>query len=308
MRILYGAGNFSGSNIRLGRFLKHCSRRQHDVRVAAYLRNHQYLDCIDWTLDAVRTKKPNPKARVADLFGGYDGEFPRVHLDRFSEMLAELTEWDPQLVISDAEPVTAHIAKAFCTRLWSCSPLHLLDGVEWDIGHINRSAVIKRARRQLASLPSSARKLVYSPFADLSMRPLLKDGYEWVTPYTNPNDDGCLGERVEQNGFRFILQALHCGAWKPAVLTTGETSFVADAFYQGKIIAVSPHSWDAETVLNAILCEYFGVGRNLGEIGKDISYSNNQLRLFQNSQFNTDYLSKQKWGKLHEKVRDICTG
>jgi len=300
VRILYGAGNFSGSNIRLSRFLRHCPRR-HEVRVAAHLRNHQYLDYIDWALDAVRTTRPNPKGRVADSFGDYQGtSIPRVNLNRFEEMLAELTEWDPQLVISDAEPVTAHIAKAFCAQLWLCSPLHLLDGIDWEFGHLNRSAVIKKTRRQLALLPKATKRLIYSPFADLSMRPMLKDGFEWVTPYADWDENPWTGNRPEQNGFQFVRQALSKD--DKSFLTTGETSFVADAFYRRKVIAVSPHSWDAESTLNALLCEYFRVGHNLGEIGKDIPYSNDQLKLFQSKQLNWKYLSKQKWGRLHEKI------
>lgn len=301
MRILYGAGNYSGSNVRLGRFLKHCPHR-HEVRVAAYVRNHQHVPSIDWALDAVRTTSPNPKARVADLFGkGYEGDFPRVTIDRFGEMLAELTEWDPQLVISDAEPVTAHIANAFCTQLWACSPLHLLDGIDWDLGHLNRCAVIKRARRLLALLPKPAKRIIYSPFGDLDMRPMLKEGFEWTTPYYEPPSEG-WAERTGQ-GFDFLRSAFSQMKW--AALTTGETSFVADAFYARKAIAVSPDCQDAESMLNAILCDYFGIGKNLGEIDGNISYSNNQLKLFQNSKFNQDYLSKQKWGKLHEKIREL---
>jgi hypothetical protein len=302
MRILYGAGSYSGSNIRLGRFLKRCPRR-HEVRVAAYVRNHQYLPYIDWALDAVRTTRPNPKARVTDLFGDYDGNFPRVNLDRFSEMLAELTEWDPQLVISDAEPITAHVANAFCAELWTCSPLHMLDGVEWEMGHLNRSAVIDKARRQLATLPPATKRLVYSPFADLALRPILKDGFEWVSPYISPafEEGWVASQRTEQPGFKFLSRAF--APKRKWALTTGETCFVVDAFYRQQVIAVSPHSGDAESVLNAALCEYFGIGRNLGEIGKDISRANDQLILFKSSEFGSDFLSKQNWGKLHEKIQ-----
>ena len=54
MKILYGAGNFTGSNIAAARFIKNT---EHEVRIAAHYKNHKYLESFDWCLDPLYKTK-----------------------------------------------------------------------------------------------------------------------------------------------------------------------------------------------------------------------------------------------------------
>src|SRR3972149_8175654 len=100
MKILYSADNRPGASIQLQRFL---SQTKETVRIAAYLPAHRYLEKIDWTLDALRTKNHFRKNQVNELFG-YTG-LPFVDLENIERLLDDVVAWSPDLVISDAEPI-----------------------------------------------------------------------------------------------------------------------------------------------------------------------------------------------------------
>ena len=138
MKILYGAGNTSGANLQLSRFLQHSS---HEVKIAAYVRNHRYLDYINWSLDALQINNGYQQKKVNELFG-HTG-VPPISYYEASEMLDDLAEWNPDLVISDAELITAHIAETFEVPLWICSPLCLATGTEWDKSQMSRKSSIR---------------------------------------------------------------------------------------------------------------------------------------------------------------------
>ena len=294
MKILYGAGNRPGANLQLKRFLGHCNL---DIRCAAYFHGSDLLECVDWTLDALQSNNSYDKGKLNSLFG-YEGA-PHIDYNHAQILLEEVYAWKPDLVISDAEPITAHIAKALELRLWYCSPLLLINGIEWERKQHKYSFAIKKMYKTLQTLPQAERKLVYSPFCDISMRPRLKDGFEWCKPYSETESFGKINtmspQRVENDCFKYIQQNLK----NNQVLTTGETSFVADAIYSGYNIAVAPAISDPESLTNASLCEYYFLGSDLGEIETSIEYAQHQFDRFLTRPF-TNALSIQDWKCLHE--------
>jgi hypothetical protein len=294
MRILYGAGQSSGANVRLGRFLKRC---KHEVIVAAYYRNHKYLHHIDWALDAVRTTDPTRRTMVNDLFG-HTG-VPQIDYDLTSMILDHLVENTPDLIISDYEPITAHIAETMEIPLWYCSPLLMLPGLDWENGQGKMIRQFDGVLENIRKMPTAQRQLVYSPFCDLAGRPLLKEGFEWVKPYVERNQSLIIDTHPLLNRLQ------HSVLQEGTPITTGETCFVSDMMYQNRAMAVVPDLEDAERTLMAELCSWYGVGQNMGQLSEgNWEYAKSRVALLESCSVS---MSPQDWGYLHDKVNEYET-
>lgn len=282
MKILFGAGNYIGSNVMVSRFLQNATK--HEIRIAAFYRNHKYLDHIDWCLDAVFSSKNGE-----DYFferTGYHG--PDVDSYITDIIVGDLLEWKPDLIISDCESFTAHLSKALEIPLWYCSPMLQLVGIEHDRKEIN-SKIMDIESAYLKTLPKAEKYLVYSPLCDIASRPFLRNGFEWVRPYSVvPNEVS-----TEDDDFSIIKKSIPYNS----LFTTGETSFISDCLYSGNKIYVSPNPVEIEQVLNAQLFEYYGAGINIGR-PKNINFLKSQVE----RHCPVADLSIQNWTQLDEKL------
>jgi hypothetical protein len=219
------------------------------------------------------------------------------------ELEKSVADWKPDVIVNDFEPLTARLAVEQGVWLWSCTPLHLLDGTVWELGHLKRPQPLRKAFSVLRRIGQAAdRKLVYTPFCDLRSRPVLREGYEWVTPYSKEPDRGWFDdERAELLGFELLRKEFGSRLF----MTMGETCPVADAIYHQRQLCCVPYSNDPESLLNSILCDYFRIGLNFGDVAERPGYARDQMERFKGRSLSTNYLSKQEsWGKLHEKLED----
>jgi hypothetical protein len=284
VRILFGAGNFIGSNLMVSRFLQNTPN--HEIRVAAYYRNHKYLHSIDWCLGALYFT-PVGFENYFEKNHGQTG--PHVNHDLSSLIIDDLLEWQPELVISDCEPFTAMVAHVLEVPLWYCSAMLQMVGIEHDRKEIN-TKIFDHVKAYIGSLPQGDAYLVYSSLCDVSARPLLKRGFEWVRPYSVAPKHELTTENIDLSIIRKVLP-------DKALLTTGETSFISDCLYAGKPIFVSPNPSEVEQVLNAQLLEYYGVGRNIGR-----SRSLDFVKRVVEQVPRPPLLSVQKWKQLDERL------
>ena len=333
MRILYGAGNRVGANSQLCRFLEALNDK-HTVKLAAYVRSSYSLPHIDWTLNALHHNPvAKKKSREIHALFGYHGA-PLINFQGAGTLLKEARAFEPDLVISDGCDVIAHIAKALNVRLWYCSPIHLLDGVQWEDSQLRYTAVLNKARSFLLRLPEPEKKLVYSPFGDIRFRPALNTGYEWITPYYVPADAACTksiavvndNERFSElskilNGSsvsslfspfkeEFANLKTYLSTHKKeyiaalnnsiAVFSTGETSYIADAFYSKHNICVAPALNDLEALLNAILVREYSLGTDVHQVELMERFALDELEKGLSRMPRQDYLSLLGSPQLHE--------
>ena len=268
----------------------------HDVRVAAYFRNHRWLDRIDWSLDALRTRSKFEKSKLVDLFGL--ASVPNLDYQRTEMMLEDLSEWVPDLVISDCEPITAHVAYALDVELWTCSSLHLIDGIHWErLQGGGMTGVLRELRPKVKRFPQPTRRLIYSPFGDIQGRPLVREGYEWVTPYHLP-----VGKSPSSSRDTTSCSAQEFCSKKDLCFSTGETSLFSDRFYENRWVALFPDLEDPDQVLNAILFKWYGIGGNIGDLNDSEQELSINFERIERSKIDGDYVSRQPWGYLHEKM------
>jgi hypothetical protein len=284
MKILFGAGNFIGSNIMLSRFLHHA--QEHEVRIAAHYRNSRYLQSIDWCLDALAVRCE--KNYFKDKYGVAG---PPVDHFLADMIINDLLEWGPELVISDCEFFTAMVAKVLEVPLWYCSPMLQITGMEHEKKELT-TKIMDHMKVYLESLPRGDAYLVYSPLCDISARPILKRGFEWVRPYSIVPKE-CTTEDI---GISNLHRLIPVGS----LVTTGETSFVSDCLYTGKPLYISPNPSEIEQVLNAQLLQWYGVATNIGR-STNMSFIKRQVE----RPAPHPSLSIQKWRQLDERLLSI---
>ncbi|HVI41038.1 MAG TPA: hypothetical protein VM577_10280 [Anaerovoracaceae bacterium] len=342
MKIVYGAGNRIGGNQQLFRFLSHCS--DHQIKIAAHIKSSESLSHIDWTLDALyHNLTPKQPQELIQLFG-HSG-LPKINLKEAEILIQEIDEFGPDLIISDGEPIVAHIAQALNIRLWYCSPLHLLDGIDWQRGDLRYLSLLENTKKFLSKLPPAEKKLIYSPFGDLINAPKLRPGYEWIQPYTYLIDKKpesgkniavvqdktrlsklskifnclsfdltlftCFSDRFSHlqiapaDDIELYKEALSKCNW---YLSTGETSYIADAIYNSvKRVCIIPNLIDPESLLNAVMCKLYQLGDDLAQVELMDKYSVEEIEKSQNRKSAERYIDKVSTKKLDEKVKELCT-
>lgn len=280
MKILYGAGNINGSNLRLSHFLRHT---QHDVRCAAFFREHQYLETIHWTLDAL-TSAPNTSAKEIQELTGIPF---RVHIDNFTKMLDDISDWNPDLIVTDYEFITAYISKVLDIPMISCSPLHLIDGVKWERG---KKFLFSSVYEKLKLFSGAVERFIYSPFGYLNNAPELLEGFDWITPY---EESSSLYKRDTEKISK-LVSVNNCS------FNTGNSQNLYHQLKKHKKICVSEDPSDLEARLNGIFVDTLGLGLSIGEAEKNHLYCMNQLDILFEKDFK--YCINDNEEFLHERL------
>ena len=265
MKILYTAGNRVGAGIQAARIVEHLSK--HEVKIAAYVSAYDFLPYIDWCLNAVAHKSLGTKGLMDGInFFGYPLA-PSVNIKNAEKFINDISLWAPDLIINDADPIVAHIAKKINIRTWYCSPLFLETGVKWDRLKRKYTTKLIPLKKLLNTLPVAERTFIYSPYKTI-MR--AEDGYEWITPYYNDLTNYKTKLAVISDKYRkedlepkFIKNHISCFTPKKSeliknagsYLITGDSNILTDCLYNKKYFCISPQ--DPEELLNASIAEMY---------------------------------------------------
>ena len=92
------------------------------------------------------------------------------------------------------------------------------------------------------------------------------------------------------------------------IFTTGETSFVADALYNGAKVCIAPNLNDPETLLNAILIRHYNLGDDLAQVELMESYAIETIEKSYSSWNEKNYILKKEESEtqLHMELEKIC--
>lgn len=333
MKILYSAGARIGADKQLIKLLENLPN-DCIIKICSYLNSSKLLSKVDFLLDSIE--------KSVSIFSNCDNKkivLPTSKQKNFSLLLEEVEAFDPDLIICDYEVILAKIAKILKKELWYCSPLELFKGINWE--HKKRlTANLEIVRKKIVNRPDGERNIIYSPFGDISFRPLIKKNYEWVTPYHVKQEKNCdykynymgvvdddVRAQKISNIFKFLpnkiaffsnLEKEHENIdyfsnvkndlYKKVLyscckmFTTGDTNCVADAIYNNKNICIAPSLKDPEALINSILVKENSIGVNLGQIELMNSFALNELNEALDKQNRNNFLSKQNNPYLHERI------
>lgn len=339
MRILYSAGNRVGANSQLLRFLA-ALPSTHEVKIAAFVKSSHSLIHIDWTLDSLYNNALHRRhSRVVQKLLG-NLKAPLVNLKNTEVFIKEAKDFCPDLVISDGDSVSSFVARTIGAKLWHCSPVNALMGIDWDYNVLKYKSFMVIEYDRLFKLPDPDRNLIYSPFGDVKFRPHLKNGYEWVRPYyikSTPSNKNYKNVFVinEFERFAALTRLINVLSEKVAlvspyteefnnidrfldsdiktysellfncekVFTTGETSYIADALYNNKNVCVAPTLTDIETIINSSLIKEYSLGMDLGQVELMETYALDRIEEGLNCPNNENFMSKQDLPYLHELIK-----
>lgn len=307
MKILYSIGNRFGADIQLIRFLEKLDKK-HEVKISAYINSSISIPHIDWTLDALYYNVIGSKKQkeLTKLF--HNQIVPALNFQNSTIFINDVGEFNPDLIISDFEPLSAYVAKIYNKQLWYCSSLHLLDGCNWDedidLTYLHRITKIKAS---LKNLPQANKYYIYSCFGDIINSLSLNKNYEWIMPYyKNINNLFEINNIVRFNNINKIYNYLD-ERKTDFLITDGSTSNVSDAFYSSGKIIVCPTLNNPENIINAIMVKKYKIGCELGQVELMDKFCIEQFEKYFDKEYNENYLNIQNHLQLHEKVEEYAT-
>lgn len=325
LKILYAASEKQNAKIALYRFMKAIQNKPYIVKVAAYKNSSPNIN-IDWTLDCLKDIFGGNQVNL-------DNENLRIYLEQVKYFDPDLIISDLEYYTSYVANLlgkklwqcsSSIVNHGFTKRVKNTL------GIFKTYSHIlhRKDAEIER---NTYILDTSDRRLIYSHFCDTENPPDILDTYEWVRPYhsvgkissmcyhnlvcglLNPSrkiipfikkkEDVVMfcqlkNQQLSKIKFKDLdnEDEYFCNLQNSRFfLCEGHTSFLADAFYNGKKSLVVMNYEDTECLLNGALSERF----NLSKVLYTPEYFTEEEDLFVEPKINKNV----KY--LHEKLEEI---
>lgn len=278
MKILYAADNRIGSHVQLKRFLAAIKHKSHQIKIAAYRISTKDIN-VDYTLDALLNFS-NPT------------EFFTIN-DNYTYYCNEIKRFAPDIIVSDLEVYTSHIALELGIKCIQASPILMYYALPHEIKYNsginkNNASILnsddKRRSHIINMINSSDKKLVISHICDTNVPIKLNDGFRYVRPdfvlaevssnpkfdilavmssYTDDKLKKLMHKDIEpmtydmiDYNYNYLLDSCNIH------LNEGMEVFLSDAFYNSKYSITIPKPDDFE----AIVCSYVNQICGLGSI------------------------------------------
>jgi len=292
MKILYAASNNQNAKIQLVRFLKAMEGSTHQIKVAAYKRSSPRDVNVDWTLDCLLNIY---KPEVLSL----DNDNLKIYFDQVKYYAPDLIisdlEYFTSYIASVLNITIWQCSSSLINYALTKTEKYNMGAFKYYAHSMSRE--IKNSQRTLNLLDNSNGNFVYSHFGDVADPPQLSNGFEWVRPYhqvgkstipcqhfvvaglasNNKQLLGTLGRNPDSVAFLDSCAETYrnlqvkdiknqeeyfCNLKNSAIFVCqGQTSFLADAFYNGKYSWIYPDYQDSETLLNSCVSQHLELGR-----------------------------------------------
>ena len=292
MKLLYALSPSSEANLRLLRFLKAIIGQNHTIKIAAYRSSIGFIKA-DWTLDALH----DPHNLE---FYPLDSETLKLYRKQVEYFAPDLILSDMEIFTAE---VAISIGIPFrLIGSWLMHFGMMQDGMRLRHATA-RYPVLAPSNpniKRLSYLTHNAEcNLVYSHLCDLSEAPILKSNFFWVRPYhcrgnTNPlcqhnligvsawghkplvhylqehGNDNVFFTHLTHEKFDLPIKDLNseteyaCNlANCRAVVCRGEPDILADAYYNGRAVALLPDFTDPATLYGMAITEKYQLGQVL---------------------------------------------
>lgn len=319
MKILYAAGNNASAKIQLSRFLTAVQDKPYTIKIAAYKKSSPNVS-VDWTLDCLlNIFKPNHISIENENFEIYYEQIKSFAPDLIISDLEYFTSY-----IANTLNITVWQCSASLTN-YALSRRAKYDLGVFKNHAYTFSRNPLQVQRLTNIIENADKKLVYSHYGDMEAAPQLKEHCEWVRPYHQigkisiPCQHNLVGITPASNKrvIDILKKQSDCVLFtesyaeeyaglqvkdirneeeyfcnlhnSKALICEGQTSFLADAFYNNKPSVIYTNFDDTECILNSIISEKFKLSTSSVEEIKQI----NKLQLNEHILY------------LHEKIERI---
>jgi len=321
MKILYAAANNENSKIALDRFVENLDKK-HTLKIAAYKKSSPNNLSIDWTLDSLLNIY-----RPESLFIDNNDNF-KIYYHQLKNFNPDLIISDLEYFTSIIA-ISLNIRLWQCSSILIRYALEY----KKNIGiFTNYSYITNRNPNQhlkiINILDNSEEKFVYSCFGDLDSPPLIKDNYTWIRPYHKlgkksktcqhnivgvvPSgnkkifnilkkypDTVVFTEHVEESYPNIKLKKMneeeyYCNIYNSELFfCEGQSSLLADAYYNNKYSIVFPNFTDSESLINSTISEKMNFSSSVYDNSKNLNDFKNISLM---NKYNNDI------SFLHEKI------
>ena len=326
MKILYAASNNQNAKVQLLRFLGAMKGSPHQIKVSAFKKSSPKDINVDWTLDALlNIYRPDLIALHSDNLG--------IYLEQVKSFAPDLIisdlEYFTSCVANELNIPLWQCSSSLINYALIRNEKYNLGLFKYHAHALNRDTL--HSQRMVNILDNSARNFVYSHYGDMTEPPSLIDGFQWVRPYHKVTKDyvPCRHnitaafsvpdkkvmaflkkypdsvafvddpqetyQNVQVKDIR-IVDEYYCNLKNSTLyVCRGQTSFLADAFYNGKFAFVFPDYEDAESITNSQLAQKIGIGR--------IMTHTDDLSMLSSAKIEPVYSDSIKY--LHEHIEEL---
>lgn len=287
IKILYAAGNTSNSKLQLTRFVQATTNQPYLLKIAAYKNISPNIN-IDWTLDCLlNVYEPNQYYK--------DNENFKLYIDQIKDFAPDLIISDLEYFTTQAAfylniPVWQYSPSIINFALTKRQKYNL--GIFKQYSYLlNRNPEI--VQRTLNLIQNSNLKLICSHFGDVSNPLEIQEEYEWVRPYHSTYIDSLVCQhnimvaslaankkilniikdyednvyfcnqtyetypnvqlkKIDNNEAEYFCNLKNSYLF----ICEGQTTFLADAFYNNKKPHIVLNFEDTECVLSSTLSEH----------------------------------------------------
>lgn len=326
LKILYAAANNENARIQLARFVEAIKDKPFIVKIAAYKNSSPKNQSIDWTLDCLQNI--------------FNPEHISLDNDNLTIYYNQIKAFAPDLIISDLEYFTSHLANELNITLWQCSSsiinFALSKNYKYDLGIFSKYGYLLNknptyVQRIINIIDNSNCNFIYSHFGDTNNVPEILGNFEWVRPYhqigklsppcqhnvvaalpynnknilnilSNYPDSIIFSEFLDEKYDNLSLKNInnhpeyYCNIKNSRLfLTQGQSSFLADAFYNSKYSVVFPDLQDIDCVFASTISEKLQLSKSI--------YGREDLSAYMDLRISSKCNEKIKF--LHEKIEEI---
>ena len=325
LKILYAAANNENAKIQLTRFLEAMKGKPFVVKVAAYKKSSPKGINIDWTLNALLDiAKPDVISDDSDSFSIFYEQVKYYAPDLIISDLEYFTSRIANLLNITLWQCSSSLLN------WAVEQKYNV-GLFTRYAYLMQKNNAMRTQRMVNIIDNSNYNFVYSHFGDVAQAPTLKKGYDWIRPYHQVGKESVpcrhmimsatlgnnrkimsllkkYGDSVvftehpyeQQSGLwikdiknqeEYFCNLKNCQAF----ICEGQTSFLADAYYNGKYSLTLTNFQDLESVMNSIYSEHLKLSSML--------YQTEDLDPFFSRTLETHHNEKVRF--LHEWIEDL---
>lgn len=291
MKILYAAAHNQNAKLQLLRFLSAMEGSKHQIKIAAFKKSSPKDINIDWTLDALlNIYRPDLISLHSDNLS--------IYLEQVKSFAPDLIisdlEYFTSCVANELNIPLWQCSSSLINFALIRNEKYNLGLFKYHAHALNRDTL--HSQRMVNILDNSNRNFVYSHYGDMAEPPSLLDGFHWIRPYhriakgyvpcqhfmtaaLSVSDKKLIAfmkkypdsvvfineprERYQNPQVKDIriVDEYYCNLKNSVFYACqGQTSFLADAFYNGKYALIFPDYEDAESLTNSQLAQKIGIG------------------------------------------------
>lgn len=295
MKILYAASNNYNAFIQLSRFMKAMDGSKHQIKIAAYKKSSPKNLSIDWTLDCLLN------FYLPEQMGLTNNDNLQIYYDQIKYYAPDLIisdlEYFTGYLANVMNITTWQCSSTLINYGLDKSEKYNLGIFKYYAYALHREEQVRQ--RFINLCDNSNGNFIYSHFGDTAQSPKLQDNFQWIRPYHQigkqsipcqhhiiaglPHSNKKIIKKLgkysdtivftsssQENYHNVIVKDIanqeeyFCNLKNsPLFICQGQTSFLADAFYNGKYSLTYPDYQDAEAILNSHISSHLGLSGSI---------------------------------------------